>query len=104
MPEYANVCQCMPEYARECQSMPEYARVCQSMQESCQVLPKLCQSHPQVIPKLFPGSAQDVLKLSLLMSSRTHEASMKPAHQVLRLPLYSITVLLYFTLLYSLIL
>ena len=57
--------------------------------KSCQFLPKQCPSHPQVIPKLSPGSAQDVPKSSLVMPSRTHEASMKPAHWVQWLPLYS---------------
>merc|ERR1711928_206605 len=93
MPEYARVCQSMPEYVRVCQSMPEYARVCQSMPEYarvCQSMPESCPSHPQVIPKLSPVSAQDVPKSSLLMPSRTHEASMKPAHRVqctMRLPM-----------------
>merc|ERR1711873_284547 len=75
--------------AKLCQSMPEYTRVCQSMLESCQVLPKLCSSHPQVVPKLSPGSAQDVPKSSSVMPSRTHEASMKPAHRVQSLPEYA---------------
>merc|ERR1711978_616464 len=92
MPEHARVCQSMPKYARVCQTMPEYARVCQSMPECarvCQSLAKFCQSSAHVIPKLSPGSAQDVPKSSLVMPSRTHEASMKPAHRVHLLPLYS---------------
>merc|ERR1711923_581902 len=95
MPEYARVCQSMPEYARVCQSMPEYVRVCQSMTgydrvcqsmpecaRVCQSLAKFCQSSVQVIPKLSSGIAQDVPKSSLVMPSRTVEASMKPAHRV----------------------
>merc|ERR1711978_482214 len=75
MPEYARVCQSMPEYTRVCQSMQEYARVCQSIPECariCQSLAKFCPSHPNVIPKLSPGSAQDVPKSSLVMPSRTN--------------------------------
>merc|ERR1711873_346997 len=93
MPEYARVCQSMPIDARVCQCMPGYAKVCQSMPEYarvCQSLANFCQSSAQVIPKLSPGSAQDVPKSSLVMPSQTHEASMKPAHRVQSLPLYSI--------------
>merc|ERR1712240_599839 len=80
MQEYARVCQSMQEYARVCQSMPVYGRVCQSMSEYARV----CQSMPeyaQVIPKLSPGSDQDVPKLSSVMPSRTHKVSMKSADE-----------------------
>ena len=65
-------------------------KLSKGVRKSCQVLPKQCPSHPQVIPKLSPGSAQDVPKSPLVMPSRTHEATMKPAHRVQWLPLYSI--------------
>ena len=60
------------QYDRVCQSMPEYARVCQSMPEYARVLP----SFVQVIPKLSPGSAQEVPKSSSVMPSQTHKVYM----------------------------
>ena len=38
-------------------------------------LAKFCQSSAQVIPKLSPGSAQDVPKSSLVVLSDTHQVS-----------------------------